>query len=58
MIKLFCRLLTTWLAKGFGLSFLMDISDDIIFLKDTEGYTNDIERIILSDHIEIIVHKK
>lgn len=36
----------------------MDISDDIIFLKDTEGYTNDIERIILSDHIEIIVHKK
>lgn len=36
----------------------MDISYDIIFLKGTEGHINEVERIILSDHIEIIMQKK
>lgn len=36
----------------------MDVSYDIIFLKGTEGYINEVERIILSDHIEIKMQKK
>lgn len=47
MIQLLYRLLTAWLAKGFGLPFLMEAPDDISFPKHTEGYTTKLKELYL-----------